>query len=159
MRRTVGDYEISVSYRDEPLLEVGNALMIEVRDLPSGRPVTGLEQMLQASGLVTVDEVIRPVPVYLRPYVGRPGVYEGVFVPPAIGDYRFTVTGYIGNTRVNQVFTSGEGGLPEATVAEDSFTSVGALIALALLVVFLVGLAVIGGLQIRMRRRSRHVTA
>ncbi|HXG36692.1 MAG TPA: hypothetical protein VNL15_06970 [Dehalococcoidia bacterium] len=156
LRRSVGNYELTVGYASSPpLLEVKNALHIEVRELANSRPVSGLERSLQVTGEVNVESVTRPLSIFLRPVSDQPGVYEGVFVPPSLGDYRFRVTGNILGTPVDEVFSDGPGGLPKAEVAEDDFTSQGALIAVASVVAFLIGLGIIAFLQIRMRRRPQ----
>lgn len=159
IRRTVGDYDIAVSYQKEPLMDVGNALLIEVRDNRTGAPVPGLGGTMQVLGEAHVNEVVRPVIVYMRPAVGKPGVYEGVFVPPAIGEYHFRLTGSINGTPVNEEFTSGGGGLPEVVIAGDSYTSPGAIIALTTLGAFLVGLVVIAVKQRSLHRQRRLPTA
>jgi len=152
--RAVGNYDLSVSYQKEPpLLDVANALIIEVRDRRSGALVPGLEGSLLVNGQAQVNEAVRPVVVYFRPAAGKPGVYEGVFVPPAVGEYRFQLLGSINGTAIDELFTSGDGGLPEVAVAKDSYTSPGAIIALTTLGVFLVGLVVIA---VKQRSQHRH---
>lgn len=156
VRRTVGPYELAVSYAHEPpYLEEGNALVIEVRDARTGQPVLGLERTLRVQGSVTVLEVTRTYAVPLRPAVGRPGVYEGVFVPPALGRYTFRLSGTIEQTPLDEWFTSGEGGLPEVVPrTESDYRDPGVLLALAIFIAYLVGLAaiLIGGLVRRWLR-------
>ena len=153
IRRVVGEYEVLVSYSREPLLEVSNALLIEVREVSRGVPVAGLERSLSVAATAQREEVTRPLPVFLRSRAGEPGSYEGVFVPPVIGRYEFRMLGDIRGTPIDETFTSGPGGLPDIKVADNDFTSGGALIALVLLVAFLVGLAVIAAHQVSERRQ------
>jgi hypothetical protein len=157
--RTAGDYDLSVRYqREPPLMDVANALVIEVRDRRSGTLVPGLEGSLLVNGQAQVNQVVRPIVVYLRPAAGKPGAYEGVFVPPAVGEYRFQLLGSINGTAIDELFSSGEGGLPEVAVAKDSYTSPGAILALTILGAFLVGLVVIAMRQ-RSQRRQRQQPA
>jgi hypothetical protein len=145
VRRTVGDYEITVGYASEPpYLEEGNALIIEVVEAATGDPVTGLEETLTVQGTVAVAQTSRSSQVPLRALPDRPGVYEGVFVPPAIGEYSFRIMGVIDGAPIDETFRSSEGGLP-AVVARDAidYTSPGSLLAIALLAAYVVGVGAI----------------
>ena len=153
IRRVVGEYEVLVSYSREPLLEVSNALLIEVREVSGGAPVANLESSISVLATAQREDVTRPLPVFLRPRAGEPGSYEGVFVPPVIGRYEFRVLGDIRGTPIDEKFISDPGGLPDIKVADSDFTSRGALIAIVLLVAFLVGLAVIAVYQVSKRRQ------
>lgn len=157
--RTVGDYQITVRYAHEPpYLEEGNALILEVTDLRTGRPVTGLERTLALEGSVIVDQTRRASPVPLRAAADQPGRYEGVFVPPALGEYRFRLTGTIEGVPVDETFRSGEGGLPEVVPREGlDFRAPGSLLASALLALYLVGVgAIVAGGWLRRRSGARH---
>ena len=159
IRRVVGEYEVLISYSREPLLEVSNALLIEVREVSGGVPVSGLERSLSVTATAQREDVTRPLPVFLRPRAGEPGSYEGVFVPPVIGRYEFRVLGDIRDTAIDETFTSGPGGLPDIKVADNDFTSRGAVIAIISLVVFLLGLAVIAAYQVSERRQRTQAKA
>ncbi len=154
--RHAGPYELTVSYlHTPPLVEVDNALVVEVRDMRSGAPVTGLERSLRLEAWVTPPKAsARSVFVTLRPARARPGVYEGVFVPPSVGEYTFRLTGQIDAVRVDETFRSGPGGLPSAEPAETDYSSPGAYLAWGLLAVYLVGLGALGVWRWRLRRRS-----
>lgn len=151
--RRAGPYEIAVSYLHvPPLVEVDNALVIEVRDTRTGEPVAGLERSLRLEAWVAPPRAsARSVFVTLRPARNRPGVYEGVFVPPSVGDYMFRLTGRIDGDRVDETFRSGPGGLPDAEPAETDYASPGAYVAWGLLGTYLVGLSAIGIWKLRRR--------
>lgn len=154
LRRQVGPYEITASYRDAPLVEVDNALVVEVRDGRTGAPVTGLERSLRLDATVAPPRgAARPVFVTFRPAKDRPGVYEGVFVPPSVGQYVFRLAGEIRDAPVDETFRSGPGGLPEAKAAETDYASPGAYLAWGLLAVYLVGLGALGAWRLRRGRR------
>lgn len=153
VRRTVGDYELTVRYASEPpYLEEGNALILEVTDLRTGQPVTGLEQTLTVEGAVVVEETRSVSQVPLRAVPDQPGRYEGVFVPPAIGQYSFRVAGAINGVPVDETFRSGEGGLPDVVERQGlDYGAPGSLLALALLIAYVVGVGII--LMVGRRRR------
>lgn len=154
LERQVGPYRLRVQYDHPPRLDDINALVLEVTDTRDGSPVTGLERTLSMEGRVfPLQDVSRNVPVTIRPARDRPGVYEGVFVPPALGQYRFRLVGSIGSTVVDETFATGPGGLPDVAPAERDPLTPGALLGLALLAVYLVGIVGIAGWQIWQRRR------
>jgi hypothetical protein len=157
VRRSVGDYELSVGYaEDPPYLEAPNTLILDVRHIATGAPVSGLETSLRIGAQVQTPEVTRPLTVYLRPDRDQPGRYEGVFVAPYLGEYRFRVLGTIEGTPVDEVFTSGAGGLPEVVVAGKDYTSPGLLITYGILGVYLLAMAGLGIRKLR-ERGSRRV--
>jgi hypothetical protein len=151
--RVAGPYEISVSYlHTPPLVEVDNALVVEVRDTRTGEPVPGLERTLRLEASVAPPRAsARPVFVTFRPAKDRPGVYEGVFVPPSVGDYAFRLVGDIGGVAVDETFRSGPGGLPVAEPASTDYASPGAYVAWGLLGAYLAGLAGLGVWRLRRR--------
>jgi hypothetical protein len=157
--RTVGPYEISVRYAEKPLLEVENKLLIDVRDGATGAPVTGLEDDILLRGRVVESGVQRGVAVAVRAAPGQPGLYEGIFVAPAIGEYQWRITGDFDGTPVDETFVSGSAALPEIGVPGRDYSTPGAFIAVATLGAYLVGLVVIGVWMLRKRSRSRAVTA
>lgn len=152
--RRAGPYEITVSYlHSPPLVEVDNALVVEVRHAQTGEPVPGLERTLRLEASVAPPRAsARPIFVTFRPAKDRPGVYEGVFVPPSVGDYTFRLTGDIAGVPVDETFRSGPGGLPDAEPAETDYASPGAYLAWGLLGVYLAGLAALGVWRLRRRR-------
>lgn len=143
IRRTIGNYELTASYASEPLyLEESNAIVLEVHDIDTGQPVVGLERTMKIQLTIVVEQAARSFEVNLRAAKDRPGVYEGVFVPPVVGQYTFRVFGAIGETPIDEQFTAGQGGLGEVVVREGlDYSSPGALIALSILGLYLVGMA------------------
>ncbi len=152
--RRVGPYEVAASYRSSPpLVEVDNALMLKVRDTRTGEPVTGLERTLRLEASVAPPRAsARAVFVTFRAAKDRPGVYEGVFVPPSVGDYAFRLTGDIAGVPVDETFRSGPGGLPDAEPAETDYSSPGAYLAWGLLGLYLAG---VGALAVWRLHRGR----
>lgn len=157
VERVAGPYRLTLEYANEPpYLEATAVLVLRVSDVTTGAPVAGLERTIRFEGAVEVTEdVVRAFPVFVRPILGQPGAYEAVFIPPAIGEYRFRLLGEIEGLAVDEVFTSGAGGLPEVQVAENDYTSQGALIAYAILSAYLLGMAVLGVVLLVRSRRSR----
>lgn len=114
VERQVGPYLLRLSLDHPPRLDDANALLLEVVDTRDGRLVEGLQDSLRMEGWVYPTEGARRyVPVFLRPSRERPGTYEGVFVPPALGPYRFYILGSIEKTPVQEEFATGPGGLPD----------------------------------------------
>lgn len=157
VERVAGPYRLTLEYANEPpYLEATAVLVLRVSDVTTGAPVAGLERTIRFEGAVEVTEdVVRAFPVFVRPILDQPGAYEAVFIPPAIGEYRFRLLGEIEGLAVDEVFTSGAGGLPEVQVAENDYTSQGALIAYAILSAYLLGMAVLGVVLLVRSRRSR----
>jgi hypothetical protein len=99
-----GQYVMEVGFRDEPAyLGQPNALFLEVAEYATGgtEPVEGLAATLTAE--VSKDGQTMSLP--LVP-MGE-GVYEGMFVPTATGDYTFRISGTIGDATVDESVTSG----------------------------------------------------
>jgi hypothetical protein len=155
LERQVGPYLLRLSFAHPPRLDDSNALLLEVVDSRSGRPVEGLQDSLRLEGWVFPTEGARRyVPVFLRPARGQPGLYEGVFVPPALGPYRFYLLGSIEGTAVQEEFATGPGGLPEVLPPEEELFTPGAVVAFVILGLYLAGLAALGLWQLRQRRRG-----
>jgi hypothetical protein len=99
-----GQYVMEVGFRDEPAyLGQPNAVHVSVEEYATGgtEPVEGLAATLEAE--VSRDGQTLNVPLEPR----GDGVYEGAFVPTAIGDYTFRVFGTIGAAAVDESVTSG----------------------------------------------------
>ena len=98
-----GQYVMEVGFRDEPAyLGLPNALALSVERYATGgtEPVNDLAATLSAE--VSKDEQVKPLS--LVP-VGD-GEYEAVFVPTAIGDYTFRISGTIGEAAIDESVTS-----------------------------------------------------
>lgn len=103
--RTVGDYELTVGFLNEPaILEEPNGLDLRVQkgSGDAGQPVEGLADSLQAE----VRYGGQSMPLELSPVFGRPGAYRGNFIPTAEGAYTFHITGTIEGTPIDEQFTS-----------------------------------------------------
>jgi hypothetical protein len=99
-----GQYVMEVGFRDEPAyLGQPNAIYLEVAEYATGgtEPVEGLAATLSAE--VSKDGQTMSLPLVPM----GDGVYEGMFVPTATGDYTFRVSGTIGDATVVESVTSG----------------------------------------------------
>lgn len=141
--RTINGYSVTFGYTTEPpYMEEITRLRVEVKD-SAGQPVTGLEDDLKVTGRVQILEVERDFEITLLAFTDRPGVYEGVFVPPKPGDYEWRLTGALGGSPVDERFTSGEGLLAPITVrTEIEYGETGSIIATVILVAYGIGLAI-----------------
>jgi hypothetical protein len=117
--RTIGDgkYQIVVGFMDEPVF-AGDKSGLEfwVTDVSqatpaaaatddeeaAGAPVEGLEDTLKAE--VIFEDQTMELP--LSATFGQPGGYGSVFFPMAAGDYTFRIYGKIGDTDIDESFTS-----------------------------------------------------
>ena len=99
-----GRYVVEIGFRDEPAyLGQPNALALRVEEFATGgtQPVEGLAATLAA-------EVSKNGQTMSLPLVPRgDGAYEGRFVPTALGDYTFHLTGTIGDVPIDETVTSG----------------------------------------------------
>jgi hypothetical protein len=113
--RTIADghYQIVVGFMDEPVF-AGDKSGLEfwVTDIsnatPSageeaeGVPVDGLEETLKAE--VIFEDQTMELP--LSAAWNEPGSYGSVFFPMEAGDYTFRIYGTIGETEIDESFTS-----------------------------------------------------
>ena len=99
-----GQYVMEIGFRDEPAyLGQPNAIFIQVEEYATGgtEPVDGLAATLTA-------EVSRDGTTLELPLVPQgDGVYEAAFVPTAVGDYTFRISGTVGDAAVDESVTSG----------------------------------------------------
>ena len=115
-----GKYQIVVGFIDEPVF-AGDKSGLEffVSDLSApatpvagagsdedeeseGAPVDGLEETLKAE--VIFGDQTMELPLNAR--FGTPGAYESVFFPMKPGDYTFRIYGKLGDTDIDESFTS-----------------------------------------------------
>jgi hypothetical protein len=99
-----GRYVMELGFRDEPAyLGQPNALWLKVEEFATGgtQPVDGLAATLAAE--VGKDGQTMSLPLVPQ----GDGTYVGVFVPTAVGDYTFRVSGTIGDATVDETVTSG----------------------------------------------------
>ena len=109
-----GQYSVVVGFLNEPAFageQNGLSLRVEQHDATatsaaaggeSGTPVVGLTDTLQAE-VVFGDQ---RMPLTLEPAFGQLGAYEAVFFPTTPGDYTFHIFGAIGDTQIDETFTS-----------------------------------------------------
>ena len=77
--------------------------------------VEGLEETLQAEVSFGGEA---PMPLTIEPRFRDPGAYDGNFLPTAVGDYTFHITGTVNGTEIDETFTSspeGFGAIEEPT--------------------------------------------
>jgi hypothetical protein len=110
-----GKYQIVVGFIDEPVF-AGDKSGLEffVTDLSTtatpvageqaaeGTAVEGLEETLKAE--VIVGDQTMELPLNAR--YNTPGAYESVFFPMKPGDYTFRIYGKLGDTDIDESFTS-----------------------------------------------------
>lgn len=117
-----GKYQIVVGFMDEPVY-AGDKSGLEffVSDLSApatptaaaasdgdedeesaGAPVDGLEKTLKAE--VIFEDQTMELPLEAR--YNTPGAYQSVFFPMKAGDYTFRIYGKIGDTDIDESFTS-----------------------------------------------------
>lgn len=99
-----GQYVMEVGFRDEPAFQgQPNAVYVHVEEYATGgtEPVDGLAATLTA-------EVTKDDQTFSPPLVPTgDGTYEAIFVPTALGDYTFRISGTIGDASVDESVTSG----------------------------------------------------
>jgi hypothetical protein len=105
--RTLADrWTVEIGFEHEPAIQADtNALWLRVAE--GDKPVEGLEQTLQAE--VIFGDAARALPLIPEP--GQPGVYTSTFIPVQPGDYTFHLTGTIGDTEIDESFTSAPEGV------------------------------------------------
>ena len=104
--REVGEYAIEFGWRLEPAytdLLNGPELYIDEHDTET--PVEGLESTLQLE--VSFGPASKTLT--LHPVIGEPGYYTADLIPTRPGDYTFHLTGTIGDTAVDETFSSADG--------------------------------------------------
>ena len=143
--REVGDYLLTVGFRNEPAVEgLANGIELKVEKKPesggdgameseeeshgdamgeggghheSTVAVEGLEQTLQVEVTHVASGVSRTLP--LRPVLGEPGVYIGDLIPTAPGVYTARFFGAIEGNPVDETFESGPGRFSNVESATD----------------------------------------
>ena len=110
-REVADQYSFVVGFLVEPAFageQNGLALRIATLD-PSGgvdsEPVEGAEETLSA----TVGYGDLTMPLEIEPVSSTPGTYRAIFFPTMPGDYTFTITGTIGETTIDETFSSADG--------------------------------------------------
>lgn len=112
--RRAGPYQLVVGWLNEPAFAgVANAASLVVTDTRADppEPVAGLEKTLTVD--VFQGGLTTPFASTFRARFGAPGSYAADMVPTRAGDYRFVISGKIGDLAVNEVFESGPGRFDE----------------------------------------------
>ncbi len=153
VQKEVGPYRIVAQFQEQPHVNDESILLLQVMDQRTGELVLGLADTLRMEGWVTPQTGLeRRFPVYFRPAKDRPGVYEAIFVPPTVGQYRFRLTGQIEELETDMELTTGPGGLPDIMPPREELMSPGNLVAFSLLGVYLGSLVGLGAYYYLRRR-------
>jgi hypothetical protein len=104
--RSVGDNVITFGWRVEPAYtELFNGPEIFIENHDTGEPVIGAEETLKLEvSLGSATKQLR-----LRAVFNEPGAYTADLIPTRAGDYTFRLTGKIGDTDVDESFSSADG--------------------------------------------------
>lgn len=113
--REQGSLSFTVGWSSEPAF-VGQPNAVQLRVERNGQPVEGAESTLKVTVSVG-DETTDPLD--LRTVFDAPGEYRADMIPTVVGGYTFRFTGKIGDTDVDQSFTSPEDGFDEVTGTSD----------------------------------------
>jgi len=104
--REAGDYVLVFGWRVEPAyVGVYNGPEIRITHHDTGEAVEGAEATLQLE--VRFGDQSRRL--RLRPVFGEPGHYTADLIPTRPGDYTFVLTGTLGETNIEEAFTSADG--------------------------------------------------
>jgi hypothetical protein len=103
--RRVGPYEFVVGWYDEPVYTgVKNGPEVFISDFQSGEPIT--EQVPAELEVEVIFEDASTTQT-MEPAFDDPSHFEAQVVPTRPGEYTFHVTGTVGNTEIDEEFTSG----------------------------------------------------
>lgn len=107
--REVGDYELHFGWRVEPALSNqlnGPEVYISVLGAEEG---TAFPEDIEVALQVDVTFGPETITLTLEPAWGETGHYIADLIPTMPGDYSFRLYGTIGDTEVDEVFTSADG--------------------------------------------------
>jgi hypothetical protein len=110
-RDVADEYSFVVGFLAEPAYageQNGLDLRISTLDPTGGvnsEPVEGADETLTA----TVSFGDLSMPLEISPVYNTPGSYRAIFFPTTPGDYTFHITGTIGDTQIDETFTSADG--------------------------------------------------
>ncbi len=100
---TVGNYTLKIGFMNEPALQGEmNGLELDVSNTQTEKPVTGLEDSLQAEIIFGASKKT----LKIEPVEGEEGVYTAAILPTALGDYTWHIFGKIEDTPVDVSMTS-----------------------------------------------------
>ncbi|MEQ8671826.1 MAG: hypothetical protein RLP44_05125 [Aggregatilineales bacterium] len=127
--REVGDYQLVFGWRNEPALvgyPNGPEVIISLHEEGEEVDFSAMDINLQVE--VTFGPASRTVD--LRQQFGAPNRYIADLIPTRPGDYSFRVFGNIGDTEIDEVFTSADGQFSSVEPAGDiQFPEVDATVA------------------------------
>lgn len=104
--REVGEYAIVFGWRVEPAYtDILNGPEITIVHHDTEEPVAGAEETL------TLEVSFGPdaKQLKLRAVYNQPGHYTADLIPTRPGDYSFRLTGKIGDTEIDETFSSADG--------------------------------------------------
>lgn len=113
-RRQVGPYQLVVGFLSEPaFVDTANGVDLRVTDTRSTppTPVEGLQETVSVE--VFHAGLTRSLSLKFSARFGMPGAYAAHFIPTKSGNFRFHITGKIGDQQVNENFESGPGRFDE----------------------------------------------
>jgi hypothetical protein len=100
---TVGDYTVEIGFKNEPAIQGEmNGLDLIVTNTKTEKPVTGLEESLQAEIIFGATKKA----LKIEPVEGEDGAYTAAMIPTAVGDYTWHIFGKIEDTPVDISMTS-----------------------------------------------------
>jgi hypothetical protein len=103
--RKVGPYEFVVGWYDEPVYTGGkNGPEVFISDFQSGEPITEKVPVELEVEVIFEDE---STAVTMEPAFDDPSHFEAHVAPTRPGEYTFHVTGTVGDTEIDEEFTSG----------------------------------------------------
>ncbi len=99
----VGDYQVEIGFINEPALQdEPNGLDLRVKNAVTNKPITGLENSLQAELIFGASKKA----LKIEPMEGQDGAYTAFFIPTRLGDYTWHIFGKIENTPADITMTS-----------------------------------------------------
>ena len=114
--REVGPYGLAAGWQNEPAYAGQiNGPEIFIDEHETETPIEGAEETL------TVEVIFggQSVTLNLRPVFGEPGHYKAALIPTRPGDYTFHFVGTIGETAIDETFTSADGEFSAVEPASD----------------------------------------
>lgn len=104
--REVGEYVIEVGWRVEPAFAGQiNGPEIHIEHHETAEPIEGAEETLQVEVLFGGRSVILNLEIDPE----APGHYTATLIPTRPGDYTFRVFGTLGETQIDESFSSADG--------------------------------------------------
>ncbi len=112
--RTIGPYDAEVGWRTEPAF-AGQINGVDLVVMKDKKPVQDVEKTLQLEVIFGGKSKV----FSLEPDENSPGHYSAAILPTRPGDYTFHFTGKIGDTQVDEKFTSADGKIDTVEPSSD----------------------------------------